>query len=91
MHGSVIVVPPVGGAGGSAGRSSAASRARAAGESAPSAAAKAANSGDSGAAGLRPGGLDVAKTVLGHSKVEATLIYAEKDLRAAKDVVRKLG
>jgi integrase len=40
---------------------------------------------------LRPYGLDVAKTVLGHSKVETTLIYAEKDLRAAKEVVAKTG
>jgi site-specific recombinase XerD len=40
---------------------------------------------------LRSYGLDVVKTILGHSKVETTLIYAEKDLRAAKDVVAEVG
>jgi integrase len=40
---------------------------------------------------LRPFGLDVAKTVLGHSKVETTLVYAERDLQAAKDVVARTG
>jgi integrase len=40
---------------------------------------------------LRPYGLDLAKTVLGHSKVETTLIYAEKDLRAAKELVTRIG
>jgi hypothetical protein len=37
------------------------------------------------------GGLDVAKTVLGHSKVETTLIYAEKDLAAAVALVSEIG
>jgi integrase len=40
---------------------------------------------------LRPFGLDVAKTVLGHTRVETTLIYAEKDLAAAMEVVSKVG
>jgi site-specific recombinase XerD len=40
---------------------------------------------------LRPYGLDVAKTVLGHSKVETTLIYAERDFRAAREVVARTG
>jgi site-specific recombinase XerD len=40
---------------------------------------------------LRPFGLDVAKTVLGHSRVETTLVYAEKDLLAAKEVVARTG
>jgi integrase len=40
---------------------------------------------------LRPYGLDLAKTVLGHSKVETTLIYAEKDLQAAKELVARIG
>jgi integrase len=37
------------------------------------------------------GGLDVAKTVLGHNKVETTLIYAEKDLAAAVELVSRIG
>jgi integrase len=36
-------------------------------------------------------GLDVAKTVLGHSKIETTLLYAEKDLAAAMELVAKIG
>jgi site-specific recombinase XerD len=40
---------------------------------------------------LRPFGLDIAKTILGHSKVETTLIYAERDFNAAKEVVAKTG
>src|SRR5262249_27763706 len=40
---------------------------------------------------LRPYGLDVTKTVLGHSKVETSLIYAEKDLKAAMELVAKIG
>jgi hypothetical protein len=40
---------------------------------------------------LRPYGLDLAKTVLGHSKVETTQVYAEKDLAAAMDLVAKIG
>ena len=40
---------------------------------------------------LRPHGLDVTKTILGHSKVETTQIYAEKDLASAIQLVSKLG
>lgn len=40
---------------------------------------------------LRPYGLDVAKAVLGHNKVETTLLYAEKDLAAAMEVVSTIG
>jgi integrase len=39
----------------------------------------------------RVAGLDVTKTVLGHSKVETTQIYAEKDLKAAMELVGKIG
>jgi integrase len=39
----------------------------------------------------RVAGLDVAKTVLGHSKVETTQVYAEKDLAAAMELVAKIG
>jgi hypothetical protein len=40
---------------------------------------------------LRRYGLDVAKTVLGHRKVETTLIYAERDFQAAKELVARIG
>jgi site-specific recombinase XerD len=40
---------------------------------------------------LRRHGLDVAKTVLGHSKVETTQIYAEKDPDSAKKLMAKIG
>jgi integrase len=40
---------------------------------------------------LRPHGLDLTKTVLGHSKVETSLIYAEKDMATAMDLVAKIG
>ena len=40
---------------------------------------------------LRPYGLDVAKTVLGHSKVETTEVYAEKDLAAAMELMGRIG
>ncbi len=40
---------------------------------------------------LRRYGLDVAKTILGHAKVETTQIYAEKDLAAAVDLVSRIG
>jgi integrase len=40
---------------------------------------------------LRKHGLDVTKTILGHSKVETTQIYAEKDLAAAMELMAKLG
>jgi integrase len=40
---------------------------------------------------LRPFGLDVVKTILGHSKVETTQIYSEKDLAAAMEVVARIG
>jgi integrase len=40
---------------------------------------------------LRRHGLDLAKTVLGHSKVETTLLYAERDLQAAKKLMARIG
>jgi integrase len=40
---------------------------------------------------LRRYGLDVVKTILGHTKVETTQIYSEKDLAAAMEVVAKIG
>jgi integrase len=40
---------------------------------------------------LRPHGLDLVKTILGHSKVETTQIYSEKDLAAAMELVAKIG
>src|SRR5262249_52728319 len=40
---------------------------------------------------LRCHGLDVVKTILGHTKVETSQIYAEKDLVAAMELVAKLG
>jgi integrase len=40
---------------------------------------------------LRPYGLDLAKTILGHAKVETTQIYAEKDLIAAMELVSRIG
>jgi site-specific recombinase XerD len=40
---------------------------------------------------LRPYGLDVVKTVLGHTKVETSQVYAEKDLEAARRVMGRLG
>jgi integrase len=40
---------------------------------------------------LRRHGLDVTKTILGHTKVETSQIYAEKDLAAAMDLVAKIG
>jgi site-specific recombinase XerD len=40
---------------------------------------------------LRPYGLDVTKTVLGHAKVETTQLYAEKDLAAAMELVSRIG
>jgi integrase len=40
---------------------------------------------------LRRYGLDVAKTILGHTRVETTQIYAEKDLAAAMELVSRLG
>ena len=40
---------------------------------------------------LRPHGLDVTKTILGHSKIETTQLYAEKDLAAAVQLVSKHG
>lgn len=36
-------------------------------------------------------GLDVAKAVLGHSKVETTQIYAEQDKQKARDVMGEIG
>ena len=40
---------------------------------------------------LRPYGLDVTKTILGHAKVETTQIYAEKDVQAAMELVARIG
>ena len=40
---------------------------------------------------LRKHGLDITKTVLGHSKVETSQIYAEKDLAAAMELIEKIG
>jgi site-specific recombinase XerD len=40
---------------------------------------------------LRSHGLDVVKTILGHSRVETSQIYSEKDLAAAVEVVSKIG
>jgi integrase len=40
---------------------------------------------------LRAYGLDMVKTVLGHSKVETSLLYAEKDLAAAMELVSRVG
>jgi integrase len=40
---------------------------------------------------LRPHGLDVTKTILGHSKIETTQVYAEKDMAAAMELVSKIG
>jgi integrase len=40
---------------------------------------------------LRRYGLDVVKTILGHSKVETTQIYAEKDVAAAMELVAEIG
>jgi site-specific recombinase XerD len=40
---------------------------------------------------LRRHGLDVVKTILGHSKVETTQIYSEKDVAAAMELVAKIG
>jgi integrase len=40
---------------------------------------------------LRCHGLDVTKTILGHTKVETTQIYAERDLNAAMELVSRIG
>lgn len=40
---------------------------------------------------LRPHGLDVVATVLGHSKIETTQIYSEKNLAAAMELVERVG
>jgi site-specific recombinase XerD len=40
---------------------------------------------------LRRYGLDLAKTVLGHSKVETTQLYAEKDVASAMDLMSRIG
>jgi integrase len=40
---------------------------------------------------LRPYGLDLVKTVLGHSKVETSQVYAERDFAAAMQLVGKIG
>jgi site-specific recombinase XerD len=40
---------------------------------------------------LRPFGLDVVGTVLGHTRLETTQIYSEKNLDTAKELVAKVG
>jgi integrase len=40
---------------------------------------------------LRGYGLDIVKTILGHSKVETSQVYAEKDMLAAMELVSKIG
>jgi integrase len=40
---------------------------------------------------LRKHGLDVTKTVLGHTKVETSQIYAERDIKAAMELVARIG
>jgi hypothetical protein len=40
---------------------------------------------------LRSHGLDMVKTILGHTKVETSQIYAEKDLAAVQELVGKIG
>lgn len=40
---------------------------------------------------LRPHGLDVVATVLGHSKLETTQVYSEKNLAAAMALVERVG
>jgi integrase len=40
---------------------------------------------------LRGYGLDVVKTILGHSKVETSQVYAEKDMQAAMELVSRIG
>ena len=40
---------------------------------------------------LRGFGLDMVKTILGHSKVETGQVYAEKDMLAAMKLVSKIG
>jgi integrase len=43
------------------------------------------------ATALRPFGLDLTKTILGHTKVETSEIYAEKDLQSAMALVAQIG
>jgi site-specific recombinase XerD len=40
---------------------------------------------------LRHFGLDVVKTILGHSKLETTQVYSEKDMATAMELVSKIG
>jgi integrase len=40
---------------------------------------------------LRPHGLDMVKTILGHQSVTTSQIYAERDIQAAMELVGKLG
>ena len=40
---------------------------------------------------LRGFGLDMVKTILGHSKVETSQVYAEKDMLAAMELVARIG
>jgi hypothetical protein len=36
-------------------------------------------------------GVEAAKVVLGHTKVETTQIYAERDLSKAQEIMREIG
>jgi integrase len=36
-------------------------------------------------------GVEAAKTILGHSKVETTQIYAERDLNKAEEIMKEIG
>jgi integrase len=36
-------------------------------------------------------GVEAAKVILGHSKVETTQIYAERDLNRAAEIMREIG
>jgi len=40
---------------------------------------------------LRPYGPEVVKTILGHTKVETTQVYSEKDMAEAMELVAKIG
>jgi hypothetical protein len=36
-------------------------------------------------------GIEVAKIILGHATLSATLVYGERDLAKAREVVEKIG
>ena len=44
-----------------------------------------------GTAARKVGGIEAARVTLGHSSAVTSEIYAEKDLAAARDVVRRIG